>query len=255
MTQQLSGKVALITGASSGIGRASALAFAKAGAKVAVADVAVEEGEKTVHMIHELGGEAIFIKTDVSKSAEVSALVRKTVSVLGALDCTLNNAGIEGSRASTAAYREEDWDRVMAINLKGVWLCMKYAIPYLRERGGGSIVNMASVNGLCSGMPGYPAYTASKHGVVGLTKAAAAEYAKVGIRINALCPGYIQTPMIETQAAKANGLFSSWLKAFVPAGRLGTSEEIAEAAVWLCSDASSFVVGHSMAIDGGFLAQ
>ena len=254
MTQQLAGKVALITGASSGIGRASALAFARAGAKVAVADVVVEEGEKTAHMIDEIGGEAIFIKTDVSISTEVRALVRETVAVFGALDCTLNNAGIEGNRASTAAYKEEDWDRVMDINLKGVWLCMKYAIPYMRERGGGAIVNMASVNGLCSGMPGFPAYTASKHGVVGLTKAAAAEYAKVGIRINALCPGYIQTPMIETHAATNNG-FSSWLKAFVPAGRLGTAEEIAEAAVWLCSDASAFVVGHTMAIDGGYLAQ
>lgn len=251
---QLERKVALVTGGSSGIGRASALAFASEGAKVVIADVAVEAGKETVHLIEKANGEAIFVKTDVSQATEVRALIRKVIEVYGSLDCAFNNAGIEGSRASTAACTEENWDRVININLKGVWLCMKYAIPYMREQGSGSIVNMASVNGLSSGMQGFPAYTASKHGVIGLTKAAAAEYAKVGIRINALCPGYIQTPMIASNMEHTSE-FATWLKTFVPAGRLGTEEEVAKAVVWLCSDAASFVIGHTMVVDGGFLGQ
>lgn len=256
MTAQLEGKVALVTGGGSGIGRASALAFAREGAKVVIADVAAREGEDTLNLIQEANGEAIFIQTDVSQATEVRAMIRKTIEVYGSLNCAFNNAGIEGSRTSTAACTEENWDRVININLKGVWLCMKYVIPYMREQKGGAIVNMASVNGLSSGMPGFPVYTTSKHGVIGLTKAAAAEYAKVGIRINAVCPGYIQTPMIENHIGPERASeFETWLKTFVPAGRLGTQEEVAEAVVWLCSDAASFVIGHTMVVDGGFLAQ
>ncbi len=255
ITPRLDGKVALVTGGSSGIGQASAFAFAEAGAKVVVSDVAVEGGEKTVHQIHQMGGEALFIQTDVSQAAEVRAMVRKTVEVFGAVDCLFNNAGIEGDRASTSACTEENWDRVMGINLKGVWLCMKYAIPFMREQGGGAIVNMSSVHGLSSGMKGYMAYVTSKHGVIGLTRAAAAEYARTGIRINAICPGYVQTPMIENNLGGHTSQFDTWLQAFVPAGRLGTQAEIANAVIWLCSDASSFVVGHTLAVDGGFLAQ
>lgn len=255
MIRPLEGKVAVVTGGSSGIGRASALALALAGAKVVVADVAVEAGEKTVHLIQQQGEEALFVPTDVTQAAEVRNLIRKAVDYYGSLDCLFNNAGIEGTRTSTAACTEEQWDRVININLKGVWLCMKYAIPYMREQGEGAIVNMSSVHGLSSGIQGYAPYVTSKHGVIGLTRAAAAEYARTGIRINAICPGYVRTPMIENNLGSQASQFESWLKAFVPAGRLGTQEEIAEAVVWLCSKAASFVVGHTLVVDGGFLAQ
>lgn len=252
---RLDDKVAVVTGGSSGIGRASAIALAQAGARVVVADVMQADGEKTVHLVEDEGGEALFVHTDVSQSQAVRAMVRQTVETFGRIDCLFNNAGIEGSRASTAACTEENWDRVMGINLKGVWLCMKYAIPYMREQGSGSIVNMSSIHGLSSGMKGYMPYVTSKHGVIGLTRAAAAEHARLGIRINAICPGYVHTPMIENNLGVNAEQFESWLQAFVPAGRLGTQEEIASAVVWLCSDASSFVVGHTLAVDGGFLAQ
>lgn len=255
MTLGLEGKVAVVTGGSSGIGRASAIALAQAGAQVVVSDVMEEEGEKTVHLIQGNGGNALFVKTDVSQAKDVRAMIRKTVETFGAIDCLFNNAGIEGARSSTAACTEDNWDRVMGINLKGVWLCMKYAIPYMREQGRGSIVNMSSIHGLSSGMKGYMPYVTSKHGVIGLTRAAAAEHARLGIRVNAICPGYVQTPLIENNLGVNASQFEDWLQAFVPAGRLGTPEEIANAVVWLCSDASSFVVGHTLAVDGGFLAQ
>ncbi len=255
MTLGLEGKVAVVTGGSSGIGRASAIALAQAGAQVVVSDVMEEEGEKTVHLIHSNGGNALFVKTDVSQAKDVRAMIRKTVETFGSIDCLFNNAGIEGARSSTAACTEDNWDRVMGINLKGVWLCMKYAIPYMREQGHGSIVNMSSIHGLSSGMKGYMPYVTSKHGVIGLTRAAAAEHARLGIRVNAICPGYVQTPLIENNLGVNASQFDDWLQAFVPAGRLGTPEEIANAVVWLCSDASSFVVGHTLAVDGGFLAQ
>jgi NAD(P)-dependent dehydrogenase (short-subunit alcohol dehydrogenase family) len=252
--EHLIDKVALVTGGGSGIGKAAALEFAKKGAKIALADINVEGGEQTAHQLVEAGGEAIFIKADISKSEEVRSLIKKVVSVYGSLDCAVNNAGVEGKRASLAACTEEDWERVIDINLKGVWLCMKYEIPYMREQGGGSIVNMASIAGLRSGLQRFSTYTASKHGVVGLTKAAAVEYAKAGIRINAICPGFIQTPMIEGNSQQ-NAQLEKVVKEVVPAGRFGTPEEIAEAVIWLSSTAASFVNGHALVVDGGFMAQ
>jgi NAD(P)-dependent dehydrogenase (short-subunit alcohol dehydrogenase family) len=254
LTANFEGKVALVTGGSSGIGRASALAFARGGAKVVVADITVTGGEETVHLIERANGEAVFLKTDVSKAKEVKETIKKAISVYGSLDCVLNNAGIQGEMTSMAACTEMNWDRVIDINLKGVWLCMKYQIPYMREKGGGSIVNMASIAGLRSGLQRFSSYTASKHGVVGLTKAAAVEYAKAGIRVNAICPGFIQTPMVESDRQNATQ-FEEWVQTTVPAGRLGTSEEVAEAVIWLSSDAASFVNGHALVVDGGLMAQ
>ena len=253
MPGDVEGKVALVTGGGSGIGRATALAFARQGARVVVADVAVSGGEETVQRIQNAGGEAIFLRTDVSQAAEVEALIAKAVSTYGRLDCAHNNAGIEGVEARTADYPEDDWDRVIAINLKGVWLCMKYEIPHMQQQGGGAIVNTASIAGLV-GAQRMPAYVASKHGVAGLTKAAALEYAKAHIRVNAVCPGVIRTPMVE-RLLDRHARAESRLTAFEPIGRFGTPEEVAEAVVWLCSDAASFVTGHTMAVDGGIMAQ
>lgn len=254
MTAQFAGKVVLVTGGGSGIGRASALAFAKRGAKVVIADVAVEGGQDTMYRIKDINGEAIFVKTDVSKATEVKALIKKTIDTYGSLNCAFNNAGIEGKSSSTVACTEENWDQVVNINLKGVWLCMKYQIPYMREQGGGAIVNMSSIAGLSSCVKRFPAYVASKHAVVGLTKTAAAEYAKAGVRINALCPGFVHTPMIEDKVRDPTEL-KAWVNSHVPTGRLGTPEEVAEVAVWLCSDTASFVTGHAMLVDGGSLVQ
>ncbi len=249
----LENKVALVTGGSSGIGRACALAFAREGAKVVVADVLVRGGEETVQMIKEAGGESIFVKTDVSKTADVEALVKRAVDTYGRLDCAINNAGIEGIMAPTADYTEENWERVININLKGVWLCMKFEIPEMQKQGGGAIVNMASVAGLV-GFQGMPAYCASKGGIIQLTKVAALEYAKAGIRVNAVCPGVIRTPMVE-RVTGGNPEAEAQFTAMEPVGRMGTPEEIAESVVWLCSDAASFVTGHPMVVDGGLVAQ
>lgn len=249
----LENKVALVTGGGSGIGRACALAFAREGAKIVVADVVVRGGEETVQMIREAGGESIFVKTDVSKPADVEALVKRAVDTYGRLDCGINNAGIEGINAPTADYTEENWDRVININLKGVWLCMKYEIPEMQKQGGGSIVNMASVAGLV-GFQGMPAYCASKGGIIQLTKVAALDYAKAGIRVNAVCPGVIRTPMVE-RLTGGNPEAEAQFTAIEPVGRMGTPEEIAESVVWLCSDAASFVTGHPMVVDGGLVAQ
>jgi len=254
MPEQFNNKVVLVTGASSGIGRATALTFARKGAKIVAADVVVEGGEETVRAIHGVGGEAIFVKTDVSKAAEVEALVTKAVNTYGRLDCAYNNAGVLGSIAvPTHAYTEEAWDRVININLKGVWLCMKYEIPQMLIQGGGAIVNTSSVWGLV-GAGGFSAYVASKHGVAGLTKTAALEYAKSGIRINAVNPGVINTPMAESAIAHDSAL-GEQIIALEPVGRMGTPEEIAEAVIWLCSEVASFVTGHMMIVDGGYVAQ
>ena len=243
MSQSMKSKVAVVTGGSSGIGMASSLAFARNGAKVVVADVIVKGGEETVRMIEEGGGQSIFIKADVSSAADVEALIEKAVQTYGGLDYAHNNAGVMGMDLSTADYTEEDWDRTIDINLKGVWLCMKYEISQMLKQGKGTIVNTASIGGL-GAIPNAPAYLASKHGVLGLTKAAAVEYADKGIRVNAICPGVTDTPMIESRAGGKRVVTQ-------PTGRMGRPEEIAEAVMWLCSDAASFVNGHGLVIDGG----
>ena len=253
MAGRLDGKIALITGAGSGIGRASALTFAREGAKVAVADKLVDGGQETARMVEAAGGTASFIEVDVSDAASVEAMVNTTVDTYGRLDCAYNNAGIEGQVAPTDSYADDMFDKVIAVNLTGVWLCMKYEIPRLLEQGGGAIVNTASGAGLI-GVAGLSAYVASKHGVIGLTKTAALEYAKSGIRVNAVCPGLIQTPMVERLTADQPQLGEA-LVAMEPVGRTGRPEEIAESVVWLCSDAASFVTGHAMSVDGGFVAQ
>jgi NAD(P)-dependent dehydrogenase (short-subunit alcohol dehydrogenase family) len=253
MAGLVAGKVALVTGASSGIGRATALAFAREGAKVVVADVTVEGGEETVAQVKKAGGEAIFVKTDVSKAVEVEALVAKAVATYGRLDCAYNNAGIAGKAKTVVDDTEDNWDRILAINLKGVWLCMKYEIAHMLKQGGGAIVNTASGAGLI-GVRRGGAYVASKHGVVGLTKTAALEYAKAGIRVNCVCPGPIDTPMLQGIGG-SNQVVIERMVAAQPGGRLGKPAEIAEAAVWLCSDAASFVTGLPMPVDGGYTAQ
>lgn len=247
------GKVALVTGAASGIGRESALAFARAGAKVVCADITVDAGEETVKMIKDMGGDAFFVKCDVSKEPEVKALIDAAVAHYGRLDCAHNNAGIEGAMGPCAECTEENWDRTIAINLKGVFLCCKYELPVMLKQGGGAIVNTSSVAGLV-GFGGIPAYVASKHGVAGLTKTIALDYAKENIRCNAVCPGVINTPMIE----RFTGGDPAALAAFTatePVGRLGEPSEIADAVVYLCSDQASFVTGIAMPVDGAFVAQ
>ncbi len=244
--------VALVTGGSSGIGRATALAWAREGARVVVAARRIRECEEVVEQIKTTGGEALFVQTDVAKSAEVEALVRNTVEAFGRLDWSCNNAGVEGAGDSIIACTEEDWDHVLDVNLKGVWLCLKYEISQMRKQGGGTIVNISSVNGLV-GSTAFAPYVASKHGVIGLTKSAAKGYAKEGIRVNVICPGSIDTPMI---ARVDGGPVSpdSWRISRTPMGRIGTPEEIAEAVVWLCSERASYVTGHSLIVDGGLLA-
>jgi NAD(P)-dependent dehydrogenase (short-subunit alcohol dehydrogenase family) len=253
MARLAENKVALVTGAGSGIGRATALTFAREGAKVVVADVVAKGGEETVRMIKEAGGEAIFVKTDVSKTDEVEALVSKAVETYGRLDCAHNNAGIEGTVTLTADYAEEDWDHVIDVNLTGIWLCMKAEIRQMLEQGTGVIVNTSSVFGMI-GAPYYSAYSASKMGVSGLTKTAALEYAPAGLRINAICPGVIHTPMIE-RTINGNPQIEAQLLALEPIGRMGKPEEVAETVVWLCSDRASFVTGHALDVDGGYLAR
>jgi NAD(P)-dependent dehydrogenase (short-subunit alcohol dehydrogenase family) len=246
-------KVALVTGASGGIGRASAVAFAAKGAKVVVSDVLDAEGAETVQMIKKNGGEAIFVKTDVTDSSQVKALVGKTVETFGRLDYALNNAGISGANAPTADYPENMWDKVIGINLTGVWLCMKNEIPVMARVGKGVIVNTSSIFGLTSPTL-MCAYAAAKHGVVGLTKTAAREYASQGIRIAAICPGFVRTPLID-QEAKLAGVTKeesyAALGGFAPMGRVAEPEEIAMAVVWLCSDSASFVTGTTLVVDGG----
>lgn len=251
MDKQFLNKTVIVTGGSFGIGRATAIEFAKQGANVAVADI-IEDNE-TIKSISAFGGSAIFIKCDVSKSADVEEMVKKTVEKFGTLDYAFNNAGIEGISGLTTDCSEENWDHTLAVNLKGVWLCMKYQIPHMLKQKKGAIVNCASVAGLV-GFPGIPAYVATKHGVIGLTKTAALEFVKSGIRINAVCPGVIKTPMID----RFTGHNKEVEKQFAnqePIGRLGQPEEVANAVIWLCSDAASFVTGDAMAVDGGWIAQ
>lgn len=254
MIERLEGKVALVTGGGSGIGRASALALASNGARVVVSDIDTDSGQATVSAIEAASGEAIFVRADVSQATDVQAMINKTIEVYGQLDCAFNNAGIEGPvGVSIADCPEDNWNQVIDINLKGVWLCMKYELAHMAKQGSGAIVNTASVAGLVGGTFGA-AYYASKHGVVGLTKAAAMEYGASNIRVNAVCPGVIRTEMAE-RLIKDNTRVEGVLTAQHPLGRLGTPEEVAEAVVWLSSDAASFVTGQAMAVDGGFVAQ
>jgi NAD(P)-dependent dehydrogenase (short-subunit alcohol dehydrogenase family) len=249
----LQGKVALVTGGGSGIGRATSIRLAKEGAKIMIADYVPEGAEKTVKMIKEAGGEANCIAVDVSVTKQVEMMVSKTIETYGRLDCAHNNAGIEGKFADTTECTEENWDRVIAIDLKAVWLCMKYEIPQMLKQGGGAIVNTASIAGLL-GFNGAPAYVAAKHGVVGLTRTAALEYAQKNIRVNCVCPGVIRTPMVE-RAIDGGGLTEADVIMSEPVGRMGKPEEIAEGVLWLLSDASSFVTGHPLTIDGGWVAR
>jgi len=253
MKTGLAGRVVLVTGGASGIGRASCLAFAGEGARVMVADITPEGGKETVSRVRQIGGDAFFVRTDVGNTSDVDALVAKTVEKYGRLDCAHNNAGIAGPMVRTSDYSEQDWDDVMKVNLKGVWLCMRREIAEMLKQHSGVIVNTASTAGL-RGSRLASAYAASSHGVVGLTKSAALEYAMDGIRINAVCPGIVDTPMIRCYIAgdaKREAQFTT----ASPIGRMATPDEIAQAVVWLCSDAASYITGHTMVVDGGRTAQ
>ena len=244
------GKVAFVTGAASGIGRAAALAFAREGASVVVADVSEPGSQETVRLVEGIGGRALAVRCDVTREDDVQAALHQAIDAFGRLDFAFNNAGIEPRRpAPTADYDEAEWDRIIDINLRGVFLCMKHEIPLILKQGGGAIVNTSSGAGVI-GIKGSPAYTAAKHGVIGLTRAAALDYAAQNLRINAVCPGYIDTPMMGrftggTPEGRAKVIGQE------PVGRMGTPEEIAAAVVWLCSDSAAFMVGHAMVMDGG----
>lgn len=251
---QLKDRVALVTGGASGLGRAAAQLFARDGARVVVADLDIDGARETVRLIEEAGGAAAEVATDVSRAAAVEAMVTHTVDAFGRLDCAFNNAGIEGDVGTmTVDYAEEDWDRVISVDLKGVWLCMKYEIKQMLRQGSGAIVNTSSIAGLV-GLRGSSPYVASKHGVVGLTKTAALEYAEQGIRVNAVCPGVFDTPLVTRIIERLPERRDEYITA-QPIGRLGQPEELAEAVVWLCSDAASFVTGHAFPVDGGFVAR
>lgn len=250
----MEGKVAIVTGGSSGIGLETALAFARNGACVAVADVDDNGGREAVQAIKETGAEAIFVKTDVSNSAQVQALVDKTLEHFGRLDYAVNNAGVGGESVHTADISDQGWDRVIDINLTGVWLCMKHEIDAMQQNGGGSIVNVASILGKV-GFATAAAYVSAKHGVVGLTKTAAMEYATKGIRVNVVCPGFIYTPMLENAGmAEGTDLYAQ-IASMHPMRRMGTPKEVANMIVWACSDEASFVTGSSLMVDGGYTAQ
>ena len=251
--ERLKGKIGLVTGAGSGIGRATARLFAKEGAKVMVADISEKGGMDTVGMIKNEGGEASFTKVDVSKAADVEMMIKSIVDKWGRLDVLYNNAGIEGALAPTHESTEENWDRVLSINLKGVYLGMKYGIAQMLKQGGGIIVSTASVAGLV-GFANIPAYCASKGGVVQLTKTAALEYAKQNIRVNCVCPGVIATPMIDRFTGGSEEARQSFI-ALEPCGRLGNPEEIAQAVLFLASDEACFITGVAFPVDGGFIAQ
>jgi NAD(P)-dependent dehydrogenase (short-subunit alcohol dehydrogenase family) len=254
-TRKFAGRVAFITGAASGIGRAAALAFAREGASVVAADVSEKGNQETLRLIEEQGGRALAVRCDVSRAEDVKAALAQTVQAFGRLDFAFNNAGIEARKpAPTADYDEEEWNQIFAINLRGMFLCMKHEIPLILKHGdGGAIVNTSSGAGVI-GIKGSPAYTAAKHGVLGLTKAAALDYAAQNIRINAVCPGYIETPMMDrftggTPEGRGKVIAEE------PIGRMGKPEEIAAAVIFLCSDAAAFMVGHAMVIDGGQTVQ
>lgn len=243
-------KVAIVTGGSFGIGRATAIAFAQRGAKVVVVDNA--QDYETIQYIRELGSEAMFIKCDVSSMTQVRNMVKQSMDRFGRLDYAFNNAGIEGEFAKTHECTEENFDKTIAVNLKAVWLCMRLEIPEMLKREHGVIINCASIAGF-SGFAGSPAYVASKHAVIGLTKTAALEYSKQGIRINAICPGVIHTPMVDRVISKDKTAEKRFIE-MEPIGRMGRPSEVAETVMWLCSDAASFVTGIALPVDGGFSA-
>ncbi len=250
-------KVAIVTGAGSGIGRASAFEFAKHGARVCIADVDRTGADRTAQAIRDNGGTAIVVEVDVSDGEAVQNLVDRTVAEFGRLDYAHNNAGTEGrveSSRGTLGTSEEEWDRLMSINLKGIWMCMRAQIPHMLEAGGGSIVNSGSISSLVGSTAGFVAYSASKSGILGLTRSSALEFASQGIRINAVCPGYIETPLWQKYIDEDASVQETISKR-QPIGRLGTAEEVAQAVVWLCSDASALITGVALPLDGGFTAQ
>ncbi len=247
------GKIALVTGGGSGIGRATALAFARDGAKVVVAGRRTEEGQETVRLIEAAGGDATFIQTDVTQEAEVAALIAQVVATYGRLDIAFNNAGNEGKVAALVEQTSDNWDFTIDGNLKGIWLSLKYELPQMAKQGGGAIVNNASLVGHV-GIANMSIYTAAKHGVVGLTRSAALEHAKAGIRVNAVSPGAILTDMPKRDFGDL-AVFDQYMSSLTPMGRVGQPEEVAEAVVWLCSNNASFVTGHALLVDGGLTAQ
>ena len=253
MTGIMDGKVVIITGAASGIGRATSQIFAREGARVIIADLNEKGGEETLSMINKQGQQGMFVRADMTVETDVRALIDRAITAHGRIDAAYNNAGVEGKQIFTADMTAGEFDQVIAANLRGVYLCMKYQITAMLKTGGGAIVNTASVAGL-TGIPGMAAYCASKHGVIGLTKAAALEYAKAGIRVNCVCPGAIDTPMLSRVTQSDPGVLGQ-LIASEPIGRMGRPSEIGEAVVWLCSDHASFVTGHPMVVDGGLVAQ
>ena len=254
MSEDFAGKVALVTGAAGGMGRATAQAFAAAGAKVVAADIAADEGEQTAKLIRGNGGEAVFVRTDVSDAADVEAAVATAVNEYGGLDCAANMAAIETETTFLADCEEATFDRLVAVNLRSIFLCLKYEIRAMLQRGGGSIVNIASTNSFRP-LPKQAVYTATKHGVIGLTKTAAIEYAGKGIRVNAVAPGAIDTPMLRGAIAARGSDEAEVISRLSLVGRFGDPTEIANAVLWLCSDGSTYTVGHTLAVDGGYLVR
>ncbi len=253
MTGNFDGKVALVTGGGSGIGRATAVAFAREKAKVVVSDITEHSGEETIQMIKESGGDATFIKTDVTQESDVEELIKKTVEIYGSLDCAHNNAGIPGQSVPLAECTLDDWDAVMNLNLRGTFLCLKYEILQMLKQGGGAIVNTSSTMGVVA-HGNAPAYVASKHAILGLTKSAALAYVQNNIRVNAVCPGNTETPIFDHLKANMPDVFEGLLAA-MPIGRLAQPDEIANSVIWLCSNEASYCNGHAMVVDGCYTIQ